>query len=55
MTMARVSDQQVNFRSWLAELDDDSRARFQQFLDLAADAVSGRTAADPRALGPIGH
>jgi hypothetical protein len=36
MTTARVRDQEMTFRRWLAELDDDSRAPFQQFLEIAA-------------------
>ena len=48
--MARVGDQQVNFRNWLAALDDESRARFQRFLDIAADALSSHTP-DPHAPG----
>jgi hypothetical protein len=51
MTMASLGGQQVNFRNWLAELDGESRERFQSFLDIAAEALSGFTPATPKTLG----
>ncbi len=48
------SDRKEKFRNWLAELDDDSRARFQQFLAIAAETLSGRQSSRARAHGPRG-
>ena len=53
--MAHVGDQQVNFRNWLAELDDDSRARFERFLEIAAAALSRRTPQEQERLANSGY